>query len=72
MPSGEKYEDNSFCCKVELMFNMLIPAASEEKMNLGLKQDLLVDGDWGEGEGSFNNVKLVFHWYLRYATLFNE
>ena len=37
------------------MFNMLIPAASE-KMNLGLKQDLLVDGGWGEGEGSFNNV----------------
>ena len=38
------------------MFNMLIPAASEEKMNLGLKQDLLVDGGWVEGEGSFNSV----------------
>ena len=56
MPSGEKYEDNSFCCKVELMFNMLIPAASEEKMNLGLQQDLLIDGGWVEGEGSFNNA----------------
>ena len=38
MPSGEKYEDNSFCCKVELMFNMLIPAASEEKWTWDLSK----------------------------------
>ena len=31
MPSGEKYDDKSSFCKVELSLNMFIPAASERQ-----------------------------------------
>ena len=31
MPSGEKYDDKRSFCKVELSFNMFIPAASERQ-----------------------------------------